>query len=161
MSTVIVMGVSGSGKTTVGEKLAAKLGWRYFDADDFHPPANVEKMRSGTPLHDEDRWPWLQALNDLLKQHAARGENVVLGCSALKHIYREGMSDHVPDVKWVYLKGDFDLIQSRLQARQHRYMPMSLLESQFATLEEPKDAIVVDIHPDPDEICENIVRALG
>lgn len=161
MTAVVLMGVSGSGKTTVGELLASSLGWSYFDADDFHPAANVAKMRSGIPLQDADRWPWLDAINDLLKQHTRRGEHVVLGCSALKQVYRDRIADQLEDVVWVYLKGDFDLIRQRLAARKGHYMPASLLQSQFATLEEPQNAIVIDIHVDADAIRAAIERALA
>lgn len=156
MTVVVLMGVSGSGKTTVGVKLAQRLGWPYFDADDFHPPENVAKMRSGTPLQDADRWPWLDKLNALLHEHVARGENVLLGCSALKQVYRDRIADGLTDVRWVYLQGDFELIRQRLEQRKGHYMPASLLKSQFETLEEPRDALVVDIHPNVDAVCEKI-----
>jgi gluconokinase len=140
----VVMGVSGAGKTAIGEALANELGWRFIDADDHHPEANVAKMAAGQPLDDADRWPWLDRLNAML-----RGEqDAVLACSALKERYRARLAKGVDHVEWIYLKGDFDLIRSRLLQRQHRYMPASLLESQFAALEAPSRAITVDVSAD-------------
>jgi len=141
---VVLMGVCGCGKTTVGKALAAALGCRFLDADDFHPPANVAKMASGEPLTDDDRWPWLERIAAELRQILARGEHAVLACSALKEAYRARLR-RAGDVRIVYLKGDFATIQARLAARKHEYMPPSLLPSQFAALEEPADALVVDI----------------
>ena len=141
---VVVMGVSGCGKTTVGRALAEALGWPFLDADDFHPPANVEKMRAGTPLTDDDRWPWLDRLAAEMSAIDARGGGAVLGCSALKEAYRTRLA-RAGDVRLVHLKGDRATIASRLAARAGHYMPPTLLASQFATLEEPADAIVVDI----------------
>jgi gluconokinase len=141
---VVLMGVSGSGKTVVGEALAADLHWPFFDGDDFHPPGNVAKMASGTPLVDADRWPWLDRLAAEMAAIDGRGENAVLACSALKQAYRDRIA-RAGGVRFVHLKGDFDTIAARLAARSHRYMPPTLLASQFATLEEPADAIVVDV----------------
>ena len=140
----VVMGVSGAGKTAIGEALATELGWRFMDADDYHPEANVAKMAAGQPLDDADRWPWLDRLNAILRSE----ENAVLACSALKERYRARLAKGVDHVEWIYLKGDFDLIRSRLLQRQHRYMPASLLESQFAALEPPPRAITVDVSAD-------------
>jgi gluconokinase len=140
----VVMGVSGSGKTTIGQALARELEWRFIDADDYHPPANVAKMAAGEPLDDEDRWPWLDRLNSVLKQQ----KEAVLACSALKERYRSRLAEGIERMVWVYLKGDFDLIRSRLEQRRHRYMPSSLLESQFAALEPPRQAITVDVGAD-------------
>ena len=142
---VVVMGVSGSGKTTIGKLLATRLGCVFFDGDDFHPPANVAKMKAGTPLDDADRGPWLLKLNDLLRQSEKRGADTVLACSALKQSYREILARGLPPCRFVYLNGDIELIRSRLDDRRHRYMPASLLESQFAALEPPQDCIAVDI----------------
>jgi gluconokinase len=158
---VVLMGVSGSGKTTVGEDLARRVGWRYFDADDYHPAENVEKMRSGVALTDADRWPWLDRLNRLLRERESTGENTILGCSALKQRYRDRLAQGLQDVRWIYLKGAFELIQSRLEARKHRYMPASLLRSQFQTLEEPTDALIVDIADPPERLAERIADALS
>jgi gluconokinase len=158
---VVLMGVSGSGKTAVGELLARNLGWAWLDADDYHPPANVAKMRSGQPLTDADRWPWLDALNGLLCAADADGRSAVLGCSALKQVYRDRLSHGLADVRWVHLKGSFELIMSRLQQRQHRYMPASLLQSQFDTLEEPRDALTVDIAESPEALVARLRASLG
>ena len=144
---VVVMGVSGSGKSAVGQALAAALGWPFVEGDDYHPPGNVAKMAAGTPLNDDDRWPWYDRLAAEMAAILARGGNAVLACSALKQSYRDRLARVAKkegDVRFVYLKGDYDTIAARLSARQHRYMPASLLGSQFATLEEPADAIVVD-----------------
>ena len=137
----IVMGVSGCGKTTVGTALANRLGWDFYDADDFHPPENVAKMASGTPLNDDDRYPWLVALHDLISDSLEKGEFGVLACSALKESYREILLQDNENVKFVYLKGSFDLILSRMQARSEHYMKPEMLQSQFDTLEEPVGAI--------------------
>lgn len=139
------MGVSGSGKTTIGGALARELGWRFVDADDYHPPQNVAKMAAGQALTDEDRRPWLDKLNLELRQLDARGASLVLACSALKESYRRRLAAGIGSLRFVYLKGDFELIYSRLEQRRHRYMPASLLKSQFAALEPPQDAIVVDV----------------
>lgn len=141
---VVVMGVSGCGKTTIGQALADALGWPFLDADDFHPEANVAKMRTGVPLTDDDRWPWLDRLATEMTAINARGGSAVLGCSALKQAYRDRLA-RAGDVRIVYLKGDRAAIEPRLAARAGHYMPASLLTSQFAALEEPADAIVVDI----------------
>jgi gluconokinase len=158
---VVLMGVSGSGKTAVGERLARDLGWAWFDADDYHPPANVEKMRSGQPLEDADRWPWLDRLNELLRTEEAKGAHAVIGCSALKQVYRDRLAQGLAQVRWVHLKGGFGLIMSRLEQRKHRYMPASLLQSQFETLEEPRDALAVDIADPPEVLAARIRASLG
>ena len=138
---VLVMGVAGVGKTTIGEALASALGARFIDADDYHPPQNVAKMQAGIPLEDADRLPWLSKLNSVL-----RGEsNAVLACSALKESYRRRLSDGVRDFRIVYLHGTPELIRERMKTRQHRYMPAALLDSQLATLEPPEDAIKIDV----------------
>lgn len=138
---VALMGVSGAGKTTLGEALARRLGWRFIDADDYHPEANVAKMAAGQPLDDEDRWPWLDRLNSVLKEQ----ETAIVACSALKQRYRERLARGIENLRWVYLKGEPELIRSRLAQRRHRYMPAALVDSQFAALEPPRDAIVVDV----------------
>jgi carbohydrate kinase (thermoresistant glucokinase family) len=141
---VVVMGVSGSGKSAVGQALATDLGWLFLDADDFHPEANVAKMAAGTPLTDADRWPWLDRLAAEMAAIDGRGQHAILACSALRQAYRDRISRAVP-VRFVHLAGDHDTIAARLAARSHRYMPPTLLASQFATLEAPQDAIVVDV----------------
>jgi gluconokinase len=153
----VVMGVSGTGKTTLGEALARRLGWRFIDADDHHPAANVAKMAAGTPLEDEDRWPWLDRLNALLRAE----QNAVLACSALKERYRQRLARNLPRVQWIYLAGERELIRSRLDERRHRYMPASLLDSQFAALEPPDEAIVVDVAATPESCVAAIVEQLG
>jgi gluconokinase len=154
---VVVMGVSGSGKSTIGKPLAERMGCAFLDADVFHPPQNVAKMASGTPLTDADRWPWLDLLNSKLREHA----DVVLACSALKEAYRQRLQQGLADCRLVHLRGSIELIRDRLKDRQHRYMPASLLESQFATLELPRGAIEVDISLPPARCVDAIVAALG
>jgi gluconokinase len=140
----VLMGVSGAGKTSIGEALARELGWRFLDADDYHPVANVAKMARGEPLDDADRWPWLDRLNSILRNE----DQAVLACSALKEAYRQRLARGIEHIEWVYLKGDLELIRSRLGQRRHRYMPSSLLESQFAALEAPLRAITIDVSAD-------------
>ena len=152
------MGVCGCGKTTVGEALSQSIGCRFLDADDFHPQANVDKMASGFPLTDEDRWPWLDIIAEELAQILASGEHAVLACSALKEAYRLRLK-RAGDVRIVYLKGDEATIAARLASRQHKYMPPTLLASQFATLEEPTDALVVDIREPVEKQVERIREA--
>jgi gluconokinase len=157
---VVVMGVSGCGKTSVGELLARRLGARFVDADDHHPPANVEKMRRGEPLDDADRAPWLARLNALLRHAVARGDPVVLACSALRRRYRDALSDRLPGLRFVHLSGSYALIADRLAQRRHAYMPPTLLRSQFDALEPPQDAIVIGIDAPVDAIADAAVRAL-
>jgi len=146
------MGVSGCGKTTIGRALADAMAWPFLDADDFHPEANVAKMRTGTPLTDDDRWPWLDRLAAEMSAINARGASAVLGCSALRQAYRDRLA-RAGGVRIVYLKGDRATIEPRLAARAGHYMPPSLLTSQFAALEEPADVIVVDIRlPAPRQV---------
>jgi carbohydrate kinase (thermoresistant glucokinase family) len=155
---VVVMGVSGSGKTTIGTALAEQLGWSFLDGDDWHPPANVAKMSAGTPLTDEDRWPWLDRLNAELRARETRGESAVLACSALKQAYRDRLSRGLADWKLVFLHTSFEVLSRRMAERKHRYMPASLLQSQFATLEPPADAIRIDV-AEPFERCVERIRA--
>ena len=150
------MGVSGAGKSTIGRLLAERLGWRFLDADEFHPPENVAKMRAGTPLTDEDRRPWLEKLNSMLRKET----DAVLACSALKRIYRDRLTGGLAESKIVFLRGDIELIRSRMKQRQHKYMPASLLESQFATLEAPAGAIEVDIRAAPPACVAAILEQL-
>lgn len=153
---VLVMGVAGVGKTTIGEALARALGWRFIDADDYHPRENVAKMKAGIPLEDADRWPWLARLNKLLKEET----DAVLACSALKASYRERLAQGIPEFVTVYLYGSAELIRSRMKTRSHRFMPAALLESQFATLEPPSDAIAIDVAATPQECVAAILTAL-
>lgn len=160
---VVVMGVSGSGKTTVSALLAGKLGCQFQEGDELHPKANVDKMRSGTPLTDADRMPWLRKIAEEIDGWRARRESGVLTCSALKRAYRDIIIGNRPDVTLVYLKGSQDLIRQRMAARHEHFMPVALLDSQFATLEEPKSdehPIVVDVGGRPAEIAGEIVRQL-
>jgi gluconokinase len=158
---VVVMGVTGVGKTTAGRLLAHALGCEFLDADDYHPAANVAKMRSGEPLTDADRAPWLARLNGVLTERAGRAESVVLACSALKTAYRDRLLAGIPDGRLVYLRGTKALIASRLAARRGHYMPPALLDSQFAALEEPTDAIVVDVGPAPEAVAAAVLARLG
>ena len=157
---VVLMGVCGSGKTVVGEALSADLGWPFFDGDDFHPPANVAKMAAGTPLVDADRWPWLDRIAKEMAAINDRGGNAVVACSALRRAYRDRIG-RAGGVRFVHLKGDHDTIAARLAVRSHRYMPPTLLASQFATLEEPQDAIVIDVRDGIPEQVAKIRLALG
>lgn len=160
VKAIVVMGVSGCGKSTVGLALAHRLGWRFADGDDFHPPANVEKMRAGTPLDDTDRAPWLARLNEMMREAVARDEPVVLACSALRQRYRERLAEGLPQMRIVHLAGGIELIGERLAARNHSYMPPSLLTSQFATLEPPADALTLDVGQSVDSLVEAIVASL-
>jgi len=157
---VIVMGVVGAGKTTVGKLLASQLGWKFADADDFHPQSNVDKIRHGVPLTDEDREPWLDHLRKAIIVWIASGESVVLACSALKSAYRVKLAAE-PEVRFVYLKGSSPLITERLRSRLGHFADESILASQLADLEEPAKAITVDISASPDQIVAEIRRALG
>lgn len=157
---IVVMGVSGCGKSTVGSALADRLGWRFADGDDFHPPANVEKMRAGVPLDDTDRAPWLARLNAMLRESAAAGRPVVLACSALRQRYRDALAEGLPGLRFVHLAGSAELIGDRLAARRHRYMPAALLASQFATLEPPADALTLDVAEPVDALVEAVVARL-
>jgi gluconokinase len=158
---VILFGVTGAGKTVVGHLLAQELGWPFYDGDTFHTPESVEKMRAGVPLSDKERWPWLDVLRTLIAERLAKGENAVLACSALKAAYREHLRID-EQVRLVHLKGDFQLIASRLQQRKGHFMDPMLLESQFETLEEPDgEAVVVDAAGSPREIVKEIRTRLG
>lgn len=163
MTIVVVMGVSGSGKTTIAERLAAAEGWPLLEGDSFHPPANVAKMAAGTPLTDDDRWPWLRAIAAAIDAYRARGENAVVACSALRRAYRDVLIGDRSDVRLVYLKGSRNLIAGRLGARKGHFMPAALLDSQFSTLEEPgpeENPITVEIGGTPDVIVQTIRERL-
>jgi gluconokinase len=157
---VVVMGVTGSGKTTVGILLAQRLGCEFADADDFHSAANKEKMHQGIPLTDADRIPWLEAMHARLLQLAAEKRNAVLTCSALKQSYRELLLRGI-DARLVYLKGSYELIRQRLVARKGHFADEHILAGQFADLEEPTDALVVDISPTPDAIVGEVCSRLN
>ena len=157
---VVVMGVTGAGKTTVGSLLAQQMGWEFKDADQFHPPANIEKMSHGIPLDDADRAPWLAAMHDAILRWLANGENVVLACSALKRSYREILCMD-PRVKLIYLKGSIELISERVRERQGHYAKADLVSSQFADLEEPEGAITEDVSHTPEEIVTEARKRLG
>jgi gluconokinase len=160
---LVVMGVSGSGKSTIGEKLAERLGWSYEDADKFHPLSNVAKMSAGQPLTDEDRWPWLRAIADEIDRVCEAGEHAVIACSALKRDYRDILVHGRSDVRIIYLKGRQDLIASRLALRKGHFMPPDLLASQFKTLEPPDESenpVIVSIDASVDTIVDDIIRQL-
>jgi gluconokinase len=160
---LVVMGVSGSGKSTVADRLAVRLGWRYEDGDSFHPPSNVAKMSAGQPLTDEDRWPWLQAIADEIDRLSAAGERAVIACSALKRAYRAVLVHGRDDVRIVFLDGTQDLIAARLAARKGHFMPPGLLASQFKTLERPvadERPIIASIDAPVERIVDDIVTQL-
>lgn len=157
---VIVMGVAGSGKTTVGEALAGHLGWNFYDADGFHPAENIEKMANGTPLTDSDRAPWLAALHSLIAASLKENRPAVLACSALKESYRQLLLAGNHDVQIVYLKGSYDLIWSRISQRKDHYMKPQMLKSQFETLEEPTNALMVDVSLPVIELVGEILKQL-
>jgi gluconokinase len=159
----VVMGVSGSGKTTVGEALAQKLNVPFYDADDYHPPENVAKMSSGIPLNDADRAPWLDRLHDIISDHIAAGTSAVLTCSALKQAYQDRLRGGHTNVQFVYLDGSFDLIWERMAAREGHYMKSEMLQSQFEALEQPseKEAIVISVALSPDEIVGRVIKILS
>jgi gluconokinase len=162
-AVVVIMGVSGSGKSTIGALLAAQLAWRFEDGDRFHPAANVEKMHRGIPLTDDDRWPWLGAMADWIDETRHDGGHAILACSALKRRYRDILVDARRDVRLVYLAGEEALIARRIAARHEHFMPPSLLHSQFEALEEPgpdENPITVSIVPTPHEIVAQIVASL-
>jgi gluconokinase len=159
---VVIFGVSGAGKTTLGKLLAEGLGWAFHEADDFHSPANVEKMHAGIPLTDKDRWPWLESLRELVKRCLDSKKNAVLACSALKEAYRGRLRVN-SEVKLVYLRGDYTLIANQLRQRRGHFMNLALLQSQFTDLEEPRPvegAIVIELGSSPDELVEEIKTQL-
>ena len=157
----VLMGVAGSGKTTVGRLLAAELGWTFLDGDDFHSPASVARMAAGLPLTDAERLPWLARLRELIERYIEEGRDAVLACSALKERYRQILLEGLPDVKLVYLRGERELLASRLSQRQGHFFPVHLLESQLRDLEEPVSAVTVDVTGSPAQIVAAIRAALS
>ena len=163
MTIVVVMGVSGSGKTSVAAALARQDGWILLEGDQFHPPANIAKMAAGTPLTDEDRWPWLHAIAAREDELLAAGQSAVVACSALKRVYRTILIGDRPDTLLMYLRGSKELIAGRVKARKNHFMPPALLDSQFATLEEPgadERPIIVDIGGSKDGVVDDAIRQL-
>jgi gluconokinase len=161
---IVLMGVSGCGKSTTGMALSRQLGWPFRDADSFHPPANVAKMSRGVPLTDEDRWPWLDAIAQWIDERCVTGEHGIVSCSALKRIYRDRIAGAREKVRLVYLKGDKGLIGQRLRARKNHFMPASLLDSQFTTLQEPaaeEGALNVSVAMSPRRVAGTIIETLG
>lgn len=152
----ILMGVSGSGKSTIGQLLSQKLGWPFYDGDDFHPPENIAKMRQGIPLTDVDRQSWLSLLRTLIEQN----ENAIIACSSLKESYREYLQGNRSDLIWIYLKGNYEQILQRMQYRKQHFMKPEMLRSQFTSLEEPQNAVVIDISQSPEEIIAQIIDLL-
>lgn len=157
---LILIGPMGCGKTAIGKMLAEKLGWSFYDGDDFHPWENVEKMRAGTPLTDEDRKTWLDILHGFIQRCLREGRNEILACSALKQAYRDTLGVDQDKVRTVYLKGSYELLRKRIEDRKHPYMNKDLLRSQVETMEEPKDGLTVDISPLPETIVETIMKSL-
>lgn len=157
---VVVMGVTGAGKTTIGRLLAAQLGWPFADADQFHPQANVEKMSRGITLTDADREPWLAAMRSAIQQWISRNESAVLACSALKKSYRSELMVG-PEVRFVYLRGDYETVARQLRMRHGHFATEAILADQFATLEEPENVVVVDVGRDPDLMVREIRAQLG
>jgi len=158
---LIVMGVSGCGKTRVGKALADSLGWDFYDADDFHPPENVAKMANGTPLNDSDRAPWLASMHELISSSLRADHSGVLACSGLKERYRQQLLKDNEGVQIIYLKGTYDLIWSRMEKRTDHYMKPHMLQSQFEALEEPSNALTMDISSSVEEIVREIISDLS
>jgi gluconokinase len=154
---LVLMGVTASGKTTIGSRAATRLGWPFHDADDYHPPENIAKMSRGEPLTDDDRRPWLEALHRVMAEHERAGHHAIVACSALKEHYREILTDGLHTVRFVYLKVDPAVIQARLNRRKGHFMPKTMLPSQMAALEEPKDAIVLDASRPSAQLVDEIV----
>jgi gluconokinase len=157
---ILLMGVSGSGKTTIGQMLSAQLNWPFVDGDSLHSPANIAKMAAGIPLTDDDRAPWLQSIHAVMEGWRIQQKNGIIASSALKEKYRKVLLTS-PEIKLVYLRGTYDLIYSRMQHRPGHYMKAEMLQSQFASLEEPKDAIVIDIGSEPEVIVSTIRQQLA
>ena len=163
-SVIVIMGVSGCGKTTVAQRLSTRLRWQFAEADDFHTASNIDKMRAGTPLTDEDRWPWLAAMRAWIDATRASGKRCIVTCSALKRVYRERLATGRDDVRFVHLTGSYETIAARMAGRQHAYMPPGLLQSQFDTLEAPgadENPLVLSVDHEPGTLVEKIVAELS
>ena len=160
-TVIILMGVSGSGKSAVGSELARRLGWQFFDGDDFHPEYNIQKMAKGTPLTDEDRKPWLGVLNDLIAEQIALEKPSIIACSALKQAYRDQLVEGNEGAVIVYLRGDFDMIYERIKNRSNHFMKTQLLQSQYETLEDPEEALVISIDQSIESIVNQIINELN
>jgi len=156
----VIIGPMGCGKTTIGQVLATRLSWQFYDADDFHPEANKKKMAQGVPLEDSDREPWLNILHQIIEEHLADGRSMILACSALKKKYRRMLGIDQQQVFSIFLKGSYSLLEERIAARSHQFMAKDLLRSQLDTLEEPDSGLTVDIAGTPEEICQTIIDQL-
>ena len=156
---ILLMGTTGAGKTTVGRLLAARLRWTFLDADDFHPPANIEKMKHGIPLTDRDRFPWLEKIHAELLRFTESRENVVLACSALKQSYRDQLSVEL-DMRIVYLRGTYEVMRRHIESRHGHFAGEAILAGQFADLEEPKNALILDVSHPPEELVAEIILKL-
>ena len=161
---IVVMGVSGSGKSTVAKGIATTMSWEFAEGDEFHPKANVEKMASGQPLTDEDRWPWLRLIGDWISERVSHGQSAVVACSALRRAYRDLLREGRPQVRFCHVDADAEVIEERMDSREGHYMPASLLASQFATLEglgEDEPGVVVSNDGSQDDVLVRALRALG
>ena len=158
---IIITGVSGVGKTTIGKLLSEDMGWTFYEGDDYHTNVNLAKMRNGTPLTDEDRWPWLDALRTKISEIVLHEENAILSCSALKESYRMRLASGLKDIVFVYLQGDYQLIRNRISERVGHFMNADLLASQYSDLEEPRNAIIVDAALEPMAIISYLKLALS
>jgi gluconokinase len=156
---ILLMGTTGAGKTTAGQRLAARLHWTFLDADDFHPPANIEKMQHGIPLTDADRWPWLEKIHTELLRLSQSGKNVVLACSALKQSYRDRLSAAL-DMRIVYLRGTYEVMRHHIESRHGHFAGEAILAGQFADLEEPQNALVLDVSHAPEQLVTEIIGNL-
>ncbi len=157
----LIMGVSGSGKTTVGQAFSQTVGYAFYDADNFHPPENIAKMSQGIPLNDSDRLPWLLAIKGVINKHQQLQKNAVITCSALKQSYRDLLQEDTTGIIWIYLKGTYETILKRIQQRSNHFMKETMLLSQFQALEEPENAMIIDINSPVEEIVEAIINQLA
>ena len=160
IDVIILMGVAGSGKTTIGKMFSERLGWNFYDGDDYHPKENLEKMRRGIPLTDDDRWPWLKAIEELINSRLNDNQKSIIACSALKREYREYLKQDKEDIVFVYLKGDEKTLRERISSRHGHFAGVDLLESQLDTLEGPHNVLTVDISRKPEEITDYLIERL-